>query len=60
MKKTGFIATAIFLLGLTTSCQKEYVCTCNNGEQQSIVEAGSASDAESECNAKGSDCDLGA
>ncbi len=58
MKKISTITAAVVLLALTTSCQKEYVCTCNNGAQNSIVEASSQSDAESECESKGSGCDL--
>ncbi|MCB0700538.1 MAG: hypothetical protein H6551_04360 [Chitinophagales bacterium] len=55
------ISTTAFLIALTafvTSCNKEYVCECDNGAYSQIIEASSKSSAESDCNTKGTSCSL--
>lgn len=57
MKKIAIIAFTIISVSiLTMSCNKEYNCECPG--YSVIVEAGSSSEAQTTCSAKGTDCDV--
>lgn len=57
MKKILSLAVfAISIMAVTTSCNKEYTCQCDNGSYSQIVAANSQSDASAECDTKGDDC----
>ncbi len=57
MKKIATVTLSIMALSLLTmSCNKEYNCECDS--YSVIVEAGSDSEANTTCSAKGAGCEI--
>lgn len=53
--KLFMIMTISFMI---ISCNKEYVCECDNGNVTATIEAATKSEAEGICDTKGASCQL--